>query len=252
MKLRNWQMGNSITALDCESVIGTLNHCCNVVIGDHSHLPKLYRFCAGFKDIHNIHLHHRVTKTITDDVSWWQSQLSVDWCGMKVACAPTQHASKMFIDTSTSWGIEFIMDRKWLAWQLILGWKTDDRDIGWAEIVAVELGLHAVIAAGIRSSHLIFHSDNAGVVGAMRVSMSRNHQQNGILQWIVFLCQEHNIWITTNWVLTLDNLADNPSRAVFPPASQLYTSPPPIPYHLKNFVQPSISGSDLPLMQLSS
>ena len=97
-------------------------------------------------------------------------------CPMEGACAPTPHPSEIFIDTSTSWGIGFVMDGKWLAWELIPGWKTDDRDIGWAEMVAVELGLCATIAAGIHSPHLISRSDNTGVIGAMRVSMSHNHQ----------------------------------------------------------------------------
>jgi hypothetical protein len=245
-KLHNWEVGSTVTALKCESVIGTLNHCCNVIVGGRSHLPELYRFRAGFKvNSWNIHSRHRITTPISDDISWWRSRLSADWCGMKVACAPTPHASEIFIDASTSWGIGFIMDGKWLAWELIPGWKTDDRDIGWAEMVAVELGLRAVIAAGIRSSHIIFRSDNTGVVGAMQVSMSRNHQKNGILRRIIFLCQEHDIWITTNWVPTLDNPADDPSRALFPPTSQLFAFPPNIPYHLKNFVRPSVSLRDL-------
>ena len=198
-KLHNWEVGSTVSALECESMIGTLNHCCNVIVGGRSHLPKLYHFHAGFKvNTHNILSHHRITKPFLDDISWWKSHLSADWCGIKIMCAPTPHPSEIFIDTSTSWGIGFIMDGKWLAWELILGWKMDDWDIGWAEMVAVELSLCAIIATDICSSHIIFHSDNTGVAGAMWMSMSHNHQQNGILCWIIFLCQEHDIWITTS------------------------------------------------------
>jgi hypothetical protein len=75
---------------------------------------------------------------------------------MAIICKPTPHVSKIFVDALTLWGISFIMDRKWLAWPLIPGWKSDDSDIGWVEMVAVELALHAVITAGIQNTHLIF------------------------------------------------------------------------------------------------
>ena len=60
------------------------------------------------------------------------------------------------MDASTSWGIGFVMDGKWLAWELVDSWHGDDRDIGWAEMVAVELGIHALIAAGKQSTHFSF------------------------------------------------------------------------------------------------
>ena len=106
-------------------------------------------------------------------------------------------------------------------------------------MVAVELGLHTLIAAGIQSAHLIFRFDNSGVVDAMRVSMSRNHQQNDILRKIIFLCQENDIWVTTNWISTTMNPADKPSRGVLP--SELFSFPPSVPPHLKAFVHPPVS-----------
>jgi hypothetical protein len=48
-KLLVWDAGNSVTALKCDSIINTLNHCCNVVVGGCSHLPTLYHFHASFK-----------------------------------------------------------------------------------------------------------------------------------------------------------------------------------------------------------
>jgi hypothetical protein len=100
---------------------------------------------------------------------------------MAITCKPVLHVSEIFVDASTSWGIGFIMDGRWLAWPLIPSWKSDDRDIGWAEMIAVELALCAIITAGIQNAHLIFHSNNSGVVGTMKVAMSCNYQQNSIL-----------------------------------------------------------------------
>jgi hypothetical protein len=151
---------------------------------------------------------------------------------------------KLFVDTSTSWGIGFILDDHWLAWQLIPGWKADDRDIGWAEMIAVELALHSLIAAGFSNCHITLHSDNSSVVGSIQAGASRNSPQNSILRKIVSLMQSSSIWLSTIWVPSAENPADDPSHGSFPPPSQLFPYPPLIPTHLKPFVKPSVSFHD--------
>jgi hypothetical protein len=54
-----------------------------------------------------------------------------------------------------SWGISFVLSNKWVAWELIPGWKADGRDIGWAEMVAVKLALQVLIANNLSNSHII-------------------------------------------------------------------------------------------------
>lgn len=53
------------------------------------------------------------------------------------------------VDASTSWGIVLVIDGQWQAWQLVPGWKSDGRDIGWAEMVAIEFVTHTVVAMGL-------------------------------------------------------------------------------------------------------
>jgi len=65
------------------------------------------------------------------------------------------------MDASTSWGVGFWMEGKWIAWRSIPGWKSDGQDIGWLEMVTVELALHTVIGAGYKDVHLVFRSDNS-------------------------------------------------------------------------------------------
>jgi hypothetical protein len=59
--------------------------------------------------------------------------------------------------------------------------------------------------------HIIMCSDNKGVVGALEAGRSRGTQQNAILWEIVKLIQDHDIWISTIWVPTLENPVDGPS-----------------------------------------
>ena len=75
---------------------------------------------------------------------------------MDIICPPPLSDTLLFIDTSTSWGISFMFESKWLAWELIPGWKTNDHDIGWADMVAAELALHALVAVA-RKTFILFY-----------------------------------------------------------------------------------------------
>lgn len=83
-------------------------------------------------------------------------------------------------------------------------------------MVAVDLGLRALIHAGFRNSHFILHSDNQGVVGALKSGRSRNSAQNFILHHIVSNLHDHDIWLSTIWIKFKDNISDQISHGVFP------------------------------------
>jgi hypothetical protein len=144
------------------------------------------------------------------------------------------------MDASTSWGIGFWVDGKWIAWKHKVGWDADGRDIGWLEMVAVELALTALISGGFTAVHFIFRSDNMGVVGALRGGSSRSHHQNSILRRIIHLFHRHNIWVTTKYIPSKDNLADNPSRGIFPAVKDIFRPLPKLPAHLLKFLDPPI------------
>jgi hypothetical protein len=113
------------------------------------------------------------------------------------------------------------------------------------QMVAVKLAIHTLVAAGFRSCHIILHSDNMGVVGALHSGHSCNAQQNMILRKIVALFQTHSIWVTTLWIPTKDNTADNPSRGRFPPSTSLLPFPPALPCHLTSYLLPSVNYHQL-------
>ena len=114
----------------------------------------------------------------------------------------------IYMDALTSWGVGFWMEGKWIAWRSIPGWKSDGQDIGWLEMVAVELALHAIIGMGFKDVHLVFQSDNSGVVGAFKNGSSRNAPQNSIFCHIIHLFHNHNLWVTTAWIPSEDNPSD--------------------------------------------
>jgi hypothetical protein len=120
---------------------------------------------------------------------------------------------EFWVDASTSWGIGAVLEEEWRAWKLAPGWnEASKREIGWAEMLAIELGLRWAIEEGIKDTHLIVRSDNMGVIGALKGGKSRNLEQNRVLQRIVAIMRLHGIWITSQYVPSSQNRADAPSR----------------------------------------
>ncbi len=243
-KLMPWEAGVKMTKGEAESVIGTLNHVCLVVPDGRSHMPTLYRFRASFKENDPAFIQHTISSTLAEDLAWWKHKLSLDLLGIPIITPAEPLDVSLMVDASTSWGLGLVLDGKWLAWELIQGWKSDGRDIGWAEMVVIELGLRTLIAKGLKDCHIVIRSDNQGVVGALLAGYSRNTQQNAILRRIVFLMQESGIWLSTVWISTKDNLADDPSRGVLGHKKDLLPFPPKIPSHLKPYVKHSIDYND--------
>jgi hypothetical protein len=243
-RLSPWTAGYSASKSEIEVLIGTLNHVTLVVPDGRGHLPSLYKFRSSFPSDAPPFLKHKFPRAAALDTAWWLSKLQSDWCGINVIRPPTPSNIQLFVDASTSWGVGLSLDGKWLAWEFLPGWNTNGRDIGWAEMVAVELAVRTLISGGHSNSHIILHSDNQGVVGSIRSGRSRNSEQNLILRKIVSLFQDEGIWLTTKWIPSNENIADDPSRGRFPPRHTLYAFPPAIPSHLKPYILPSICYHD--------
>lgn len=235
-KLSTCVAGNSLTRREVDSIIGSLNHIAPIIATSRTHLPSLYRFAARFRPTDSTFRKISVPTEVIDDVQWWTQQLSLPFCGIYIEVPPTPYTIQIYVDASTSWGIGLIIDGHWFAWKLIPGWKSDGRDIGWAEMVAIELAVMVLITMGHSNCHFVIHSDNQGVVGAFRAGMSRSSQQNSVLRRILMQYNDHKIFVSTKWVASEDNPADDPSRGVFPPASQQLDVACTIPYSLRPFV----------------
>ncbi len=99
-----------------------------------------------------------------DDLAWWLTQLDFPSLHRLIPhpVAPTDlHA---FSDASIRVGIGIVLDRQWCAWTLTTGWKSDARDIGWAEAVGFELLVYAIIRRKETGGSYRVYGDNQGVV----------------------------------------------------------------------------------------
>lgn len=149
---------------------------------------------------------------------------------------------EVFVDASNL-GIGLILESRWLAWKFNQSSPYIPRDtIGridtsWSELIAVELGVRTLIAAGFRSTTVRIRSDNTSVVNALeRRTWGKIDRLTTVLMRITELCDGCELDLKAEWVVGGKNPADAPSRGRFPPREQLLMYPPPIPEHLESFI----------------
>lgn len=239
-KIRAWVYGARFNRKESEGVLGTLVHCTLAVPDGRSHLPSISNFVSSLNHSSSQFAKRTPNKTVLDDIDWWRQALSSDFCGSKLFRPPEPAPIAFWVDASTSWGIGVVLDGIWDSWKLSEGWKSDGRDIGWAEMIAIECGLRLAIHRGMHSLHLVCRSDNQGVIHALSNGRSRSVQQNCALRRIVALMRTHSIWISSLYVPSASNIADAPSRDI--PIANMPRSPDSfsIPNCLNNLLSVAI------------
>jgi hypothetical protein len=214
VKLLPWTAGQKFSRKDAESVLGTLVHCSLALPDGRSHLPSVSRFVASFNYASSPFVQKSPNPSVLSDIDWWRTQLSANFCGSSLSRPPPPSSCEFWVDASSSWGIGIVFDQEWDSWKLRPGWNKDGRNIGWAEFVAIELGLLFAIHRGFSDVHFLIKSDNQGVIHAIEGGKSRSPEQNLILQRITLLISQHSLWISSLYVPSVDNLADPPSRGL--------------------------------------
>lgn len=154
------------------------------------------------------------------DLSWIQFLLASLPREMPLA-SPSVVDIQWWGDASTSFGIGIAIGQYWAVWRWAPGFKVGPKqefDIGWAEAVAVELGLRIAIdyrmlvASSSAHSQFLVRSDNSGIVAVTNKGRSRSRETNQILKHIYLLQARHGVRIHSEYVSTRINIADALSR----------------------------------------
>jgi hypothetical protein len=210
-KLLPWNPNQRFSRKDTELLLGTLIHCSLALPDGCSHLPALSHFAASFNHFSSTFVCRSPSPAVIADIHWWRTQLSAGFCRSIITKPPHVFPLEFWVDALSSWGIGIVFDNVWDAWKLRAGWNEDGHDIGWAVIVAIELGILFAVHLGHSNTHFLIKSNNQGVIYAIERGRSRNSEQNRVLQWITSLLSQHSTWIFSLYVAFLDNLADPPS-----------------------------------------
>lgn len=218
-RLSHWPPGSKHTLKDAQQLSGTLNHCCLVVPHGRSRLLHLNRFIASFAHSNNLFASRTINFSLHNELTWWSSELSHYFVGRQVACPPPPLSTSIFVDASTSFGIGILIDNKWAAWKFTPSALANGRDIGWGEMVAIELAVTALSLLFPSHSHFLVVSDNQGVIGAINSGHSKGIHQNASLSRFFATLFSHSSFLSATYITSSNNPADPISRGNLPPLS---------------------------------
>ena len=142
-----------------------------------------------------------VPPTLLADLSWVQFIIKNLPNEMPLA-SPQPIDLQWWGDASMSFGIGIAIGCYWAVWKWAPGFKVgprQDYDIGWAEAVAIELGLCLAISIDflskgkVKGHTFLVRSDNSGIVSVTNKGQSRSRETNRILKHIYLLQAQHQI-----------------------------------------------------------
>ena len=231
-KLEPWQKDKKFSKKDVESIVGTLVHCSLALPNGRS----LSCFAASLNFFLSPFVLQTPNPSVLTDIDWWRNKLSKDFCGSFLSKPPPVSPVEFWVDASSSWGIGIVFGSEWDVWRFTAGWDTDGRNIGWAEIVAIKLGLLFAIHKDFYDTHFLIRSDNQGVIHAIKGGKSRSPSQNLVLQHMTSLLSQHKLWISSLYVPSINNLADAPSCGLPVPGIPRASTSPVLPSYLLPFL----------------
>jgi hypothetical protein len=215
---------------------GTLVHCALALPDTRSHLVFLSRFAATLSSATSSFTHWSPSLPLLSNIVFWRKALNRLFCSLLLCKLLPAVLTEFWVKASTLFGIGIVFDGQWQAWQLAPSWKVNGCNIGWAEMLAIELGLRLALAHGFWDTHFLIHSDNMGVIGVLKARHLRHLEQNRVLQCIVVLMRTNSLWVALLYVTSAMNLSDCPSRGLptsdHPRSSTLV----PIPHCLAPFL----------------
>jgi hypothetical protein len=187
----------------------------------------------------NPFLPHRPEKSIAEDLIWWLDLLQSGGASRNIYPQTSLKDPSAFSDASSGVGIGIVIGERWRAWRLIPGWKTHNgkRDIGWAEAVGFELLVYTLATFTNIGSNVLVHGDNTGVVEGWWKRRHRNTAVNGVFKRISNFLHDlpNRLDISTAYIASGSNPADDPSRGIYGPISLLLPKIP-IPDELSTFI----------------
>lgn len=215
LRVTSWLTGASttgVTAVETDKLVGSLEHVANIFPHGRSFLPSLYGFRASFGESHRF-VHRFPPASCITDAKTWLELLSIPNAYRQLHNRP-QYDPDLWVDASSDWGVGLVVGRKWRSWKFRRGWKTNRRDIGWAETVAIEIAALHLASSGQHEAEFVVRSDNQGAIGATAKGRGRNAESNLSIRRTCMVTMLHGFDISVIYVPSAENRADEASRGI--------------------------------------
>ena len=240
-----WFQRQTHTLAQVQSLYGKLLHSCLVIREGRAYLTSLEAMLSI--SYNRPFIPRTPPHGTTQDLQWWARTLQKPNIFKDIPGPVSISDFGAYSDASSGIGIGIIIGDRWRAWRLLPGWKTDGREIGWAEAVGFEFLIRTICGfiCEPHKQHVKVFGDNTGVVEGWWKGRSRNKPTNEIFRRIHEIEKARKITIHSRYVASKLNPADDPSRGIYSSRS-LLLPPIPIPSQLQPFLvdfdtQPQLS-----------
>ena len=215
--IEEWRKKRTHDLMETQRLYGKLLHATLVIPAGRAHLTSLEAMLASFND--NPFRPHTPPRSTPDDLDWWQRQLCRASISIPLPSPRPLTDYSAYSDASSGFGVAITVGPRWRAWRLADGWKSQGRDIQWAEAVGFELLALCVCALSGKGEHVVLYGDNRGVVEGWWKRCSANKPTNHVFRRILQRSESCGRAIHTRYVPSAQNPADGPSRGIYPPRS---------------------------------
>ena len=231
--ITEWEQKRKHNLLEVQKLYGKLLHAALVIPAGRAHLTSLEAMLAVCSN--GPFVPRSPPRDTPDDLEWWKAQLGKPTISKVISKPQPLVDYEAYSDASSGFGIAITVGSRWRAWRLADGWKTQGRDIQWAEAVGLELLVISLRAISKEGEHVKVYGDNRGVIEGWWKGSSGNRPTNKIFRRIFQLSEDSRRTIHTRYVPSKHNPADAPSRGHYPPTDRLLPTLP-IPPELKPFI----------------
>ena len=217
--IEEWEEKSTHILSETQELHGKLQHASMVIYPGRAYVTSLEAMLASGH--HRPFLPRTPPRDTASDLEWWKQRLSQPDHPRPIPEPKPLIDHRAYSDASSEFGIAITIGSRWRAWRLATGWKSQGRDIQWAEAAGFELLVLHLLSLSHEGDHLTVYGDNRGVVEGWWNRSSHNKPTNRIFRRILELSESHGRTIHTRYVPSAENPADAPSRGHYPPHTLL-------------------------------
>jgi hypothetical protein len=175
--IADWEKKCTHNLLETQQLHGKLQHTSLVIPSGHAYLTGLETMLALCHDRPFLPL--TPPQDTPSDLNWWKQHLSCPNSPWPIP-KPGRLIDHQAYSDASDIRITITIGSRWQAWHLAPGWKSQGRDILWAEAVGFELLCIHLLPISHKGKHLKVYRDNRGIVKGWWKGSSPSRPTNNV------------------------------------------------------------------------